>query len=203
MQLCYVFCAVVLRVLCVRCSPWDTPWSQTFFQTGEKIPRKCVNSADNVRYLRGEIKFASRKRALTPVIKGTYFLYFGCKVDDQDKSWAPHVCCTSCSSKLNDWVNRKGCSMPFAMPMIWRELTNHLTDCYFCFMPPIYTGITKNKHWTVECPNTPSAIRSVPHCERLTIPELPESFSLDWDEEEENTTVETPQPSTSKDLDFF
>jgi hypothetical protein len=43
----------------------------------------------------------------------------------------------------------------------------------------------------------------VPQCEGLPIPETPDSFSLDSDEEEENTAVETPQPSTSRDLEFF
>jgi len=47
------------------------------------------------------------KRSITPTIKKSYFLYFGCKVEDQDKKWAPHVCCTTCSSKLNAWVNGK------------------------------------------------------------------------------------------------
>jgi hypothetical protein len=31
----------------------------------------------------------------------------------------------------------------------------------------------------------------------------PNSFSLDSDEEEENTPAETPQPTTSRDLEFF
>jgi len=26
--------------------------------------------------------------------------------------------------------------MPFAVPMIWRELTNHITDCNVCIVPP-------------------------------------------------------------------
>jgi hypothetical protein len=39
------------------------------------------------------------------------------------------------------------------------------------------------------------AIRAVPQCEGLRIPELLNSFSPDCDEEEENTTEETPQPS--------
>jgi hypothetical protein len=51
--------------------------------------------------------------------------------------------------------------------------------------------------WTVEYPNIISAIRPVPHCECLLIPGHPDSFSLDCDEEEENTPEETPQPSTS------
>jgi hypothetical protein len=70
-------------------------------------------------------------------------------------------------------------------------------------VPPIQKGITKNKKWTVEYPNIPSAIRLVPHCEGLPIPELPQQFSLDCDKEEENTPEETPQRSTSRDPEFF
>jgi hypothetical protein len=103
--------------------------------------------------------------------KKAYFLYFGCKVGYQDKSWAPHMHCTSCSSKLNIWVNRKGCSLLFAVPMMWMEPTNHLTDCYFCMVPLIEKEITRKKKWIVEYPNIPSGIRPVPDCDGLPIPD--------------------------------
>jgi hypothetical protein len=70
-------------------------------------------------------------------------------------------------------------------------------------VPPIQKGIAKKKKWAVEVPNIPSAIRPVPHCERLPIPEPPDSFPLDSDEKEENTSEETLEPSTSRNLEFF
>ena len=81
----------------------------------------------------------------------------------------------SCSSKLNAWVNLKGCSMPFAVPMIWRELKNHR---HFCMAPPIQKGIIMKKEWTEEYPNTPTVIRPVPFCEGLLIPEPMTVFPL-------------------------
>jgi hypothetical protein len=57
------------------------------------MSRKCVNNPDNVCYICGEVIFASRKYPITPTIKKAYFLYFGCKVWDQDKKWAAYVCC--------------------------------------------------------------------------------------------------------------
>ena len=86
--------------------------------------------------------FASRKRRIIQTIKKAYFFYFGCKLGDQDKKWAPHVCCTTCSSKLNAWVNGKGRCMPFGVPMVWRVPSNHSTDCYFCMVPPIQNGMS-------------------------------------------------------------
>jgi len=49
----------------------------------------------------------------------------------------------------------------------------------------------------------PSAIRPAPQCESLPIPEPPNSFSLDCDDEEENTPQETSQPSTTRNPEFF
>ena len=72
-----------------------------------KISWKCVNNPDNFRYIWGEVTFAWRKCSITTTIKKAYFLYFACKVGDQDKKWAPRACCTTCSSKLNAWVNGK------------------------------------------------------------------------------------------------
>ena len=61
-----------------------------------------------------------------------YELYFGCKVGDQDKRWAPHVCCVNCSSLLSAWYKGTGSGLTFGVPMIWREPLDHSTNCYFC-----------------------------------------------------------------------
>jgi hypothetical protein len=87
--------------------------------------------------------------------------------------------------------------MPLEVPKIWREPTNHFTDCYFCTVPPIQTGITKKKKWTGEYPNLPSSTCPMPHCIGLSISEPSNSSSLDGDKEELNTPKETSQPSTS------
>ena len=70
-----------------------------------------------------------------------YKLDFGCKVGDQDKNWAPHICCTACNTELTEWLSDKRNAMPFAVPMVWREPTNHESDCDFCMTK--IKGITK------------------------------------------------------------
>ena len=126
-----------------------------------KMSRKCVNNPDNFCYICREVTFVSRKRSITPVIKKTYFLYFGCKVE-QDTKWAPQVCCTTYSSRLNVWVSRKGCFMPFGVPMVGRVPSNHSSDCYFCMVPPIQNGMSIKKINTCvsECTITNSACAS-------------------------------------------
>jgi len=116
------------------------------------MPQNCVNSSKFLLYC-GEITFLTRKRPLTPMAKKAYECYFGCKVGNQDKKWAVHVCCISCATILHEWLNNKGHSMPFALPMIWREPTNHLTDCYFCIVLPLWHGITKKKKKRLNYPN--------------------------------------------------
>ena len=99
------------------------------------MSRKYVNNPDNFCYIGGEVTFASRKCLITQTIKKAYFLYIGCKVGNQDKKWAPHVWCTTCSFKLNAWVNGKGRCMLFGVPMVWSVPSNHSTDRYFCMVP--------------------------------------------------------------------
>ena len=70
-------------------------------------------------------------------------------------------------------------------------------------LPHVQKGIGKEKKCTLQYPNVPSAIRPLPHGEGLPVPEPPNSFSLDFDEEEENTPEETQQLSKSRDLEFF
>jgi len=36
---------------------------------------------------------------------------------DQDKSWAPHICCITCVRLLTGWVNGS-CQIMFAIPLV-------------------------------------------------------------------------------------
>jgi hypothetical protein len=118
------------------------------------MPRNCLNSVDNVCYLCGEVTFAKQRKAITTIVKNTCtHLYFGCKNSDQAKSCVPHICCRRCARDLSQWLNGKRNSMPFAIPMVWREPSNHASDCYFCRVPPVSGGITKKNKWTIVYPN--------------------------------------------------
>lgn len=167
------------------------------------MPRKCKNFPDQFCYVCGSFTIKSQRRSITAEIKHLYRLYFGCPLGDQDKPWAPHVICTSCSSGLRDWANKRKKCMSFAIPMIWREPRNHDDDCYFCLVN--VTGYSsKNKHKIIY-PNCDSAMRPVPHDETLPAPAPPEEG---WEDEEmmEADTAgrdTSPQAESSSDPDFL
>ena len=75
--------------------------------------------------------------------------------------------------------------MPFVVSMIWREPTDHTSNCYFCMVPPVGKGVSKNQKWALHYPNILSAICPVPHREGLSVSDVPESFSLESNKEEE------------------
>lgn len=63
-------------------------------------------------------EFKSQRKNFTHLTKKCNELYFGYNVGDQDKSWAPPICCVG-------WVNGSR-HKPSAVPMVWREPTS---DC--------------------------------------------------------------------------
>jgi len=147
------------------------------------MSRKYVNNPDNFCYIGGEVTFASRKCLITQTIKKAYFLYIGCKVGNQDKKWAPHVWCTTCSFKLNAWVNGKGRCMLFGVPMVWSVPSNHSTDRYFC-MVPLFKMVCPWRKSTLVYPNIPSPIQHVLHGDGLPVPEPPDNFAMYSDDED-------------------
>jgi len=147
--------------------------------------RNCINSADNFCYISGEVTFARQRKAITAIVKKAYHSYLACKIGDQDTSWTPHVCCRKCATNLSQWLNGKRYAMPIAVPVVWREPSNHATDCYFCTVPPVSGGITKKKKWTIVYPNIPSALRPVLQGEGISVPEPPKEFTIDSDDEDE------------------
>ena len=83
--------------------------------------------------------------------------------------------------------------------MVWRMPRNHRTDCYFCVVPLIQNGMSMKKKSTLAYPNSPSAIRPVPHGDGLPVPEPPDNFAMYSDDEDS----EEQQPSISRDADFL
>ena len=162
------------------------------------MPHNCVNSADNFCYICGEVKFARQRKAIIAIEIKAYDLYFGSTIGDEDKSWAPHICCSKCATDISQWLNGKRHVMLFAFPMVWREPSNVATDCYFCVVPPVSVGITKKKKWSVVYPNIPSALRPFLHGEGISIPEPPKEFTIDSDDEAEGElTLGSPEPPAS------
>ena len=62
---------------------------------------------DKFCYICGELTLSRYKRNITDRIKNLYSTYFGCKVGDQDKLWAPHICCIDCVNDLTSWFSGK------------------------------------------------------------------------------------------------
>ena len=127
-------------------------------------------------------------------------------VGDQDKSWTPHICCTSCFTLLTGWL--KGTRhMTFAIPTIWREPKDHKTDCYFCMTK--ISGITAKIRHTVKYPKIPSVIRPVAHSTELPIHTAPLSWSLDdddddddYDDDEAEAVADSPNTKCDEDVEF-
>jgi len=87
--------------------------------------------------------------------------------------------------------------------MVWREPSNHSSDCYFCLTPPVASGMNRKRKQNVDYPNTPSAIRPVLHVEDLPVPEPPKEYNLNSEIEEEtrrkqDLTKKNLQVQTSK-----
>ena len=105
--------------------------------------RQCKTYPNRFCYICGELTFAKEKRSTTSHIKKMYKAYFDCHLGDQDRSWAPHVCCLTCEKTLSAWYAGKIVHMKFGATMIWREQKDHSNDCYFCQHD--FTGCTTAK----------------------------------------------------------
>ena len=94
---------------------------------------------------------------------------------DQDESWAPNFCRVTCARLPVAWPKGSRC-MPFASPMVWRELTDHVSDCYCCLTS--ITGVTAKSKHTVQFPNLLSVMRPVPHSADLPAPKPPTNMTM-------------------------
>jgi hypothetical protein len=58
-------------------------------------------------------------------IRKVYYAYFGVKLGDQHKSWAPHKVCYVCVEDRRKWSKGKKKSFRFGIPIISREPKNY------------------------------------------------------------------------------
>jgi hypothetical protein len=91
--------------------------------------------------------------------------------------------------------NKRKVSLPFAVPMVWRESTNHVNDCYFCIAQ---TEGLKGKDKKIKYPNILSAVRPVSHSDELPVSLPPQTWSL----EEKNTDDPMETVHTSSESEY-
>ena len=128
----------------------------------------CVNAPDGFCYICGEYMKKEHRFNVREFTKKAYQAYFGIKLGDQNKRWAPHKVCKNCSETLRLWTQGKVKAMRFGVPMVWREPKNHHDDCFFCMVNMSRWNRHKKGSWYH--PDIDSARRLVAHCEDVPIP---------------------------------
>uniref|UniRef100_UPI0035902CB4 uncharacterized protein n=1 Tax=Myxine glutinosa TaxID=7769 RepID=UPI0035902CB4 len=135
--------------------------------------RKCKNDPNKFCYICGKVTMPDRQSNITRFVRKSYHAYFGMKLGDQDKAFAPHICCKTCVESLRRWSHKKIECLPFGIPMVWREGRDHTNDCYFCMTN--LQGINRKNKQHLKYPDVPSAIKPVPHGPGIPIPAPPEN----------------------------
>ena len=121
---------------------------------------------------------------------------------DQDKQWAPHQICISCSSGLQNWLNKQTSAMLFAVPIIWKEPKEHIQDCYFCLVN--VKGFNRKCRIKISYANLDLLRRPVPHDASMPAPlSFKNRLDILADEVERNSDEEsTHAPSNSTDSEY-
>ena len=139
--------------------------------------RNCTSHPDSFCYICGKYTPTIQQKNLTKSVKTAYKHYFKCQVGDQDKNWAPHFRCITCSSTLIMWMNGKRKQMTFGVPMIWREQVDHYSDCYFCMTQ--LTGFSRKNKSKIVYPDCRSALKPVAHCLEIPVPNPPSNSEFE------------------------
>ncbi|GBM86111.1 hypothetical protein AVEN_167767-1 [Araneus ventricosus] len=124
--------------------------------------RRCVNHPDVFCFICEECTLKENRKTVCDFVKRVYLVYFGVMVGDQDKTWAPHQVCKTCTEHLRQWTTGKRKSEILHTDCLERT-QNHFDDCYFCLVN--ITGINRNNRSKRSYPDLVSARLPVPHSE--------------------------------------
>ena len=123
--------------------------------------RKCKLDPNVFCYICSSFTVSKQRQGITDFVKKAYLAYFGVKLGDQDKNWAPHPVCRTCVENLRQWTKQKRKTIGFAVPMVWKEEANHVDNCYFC--KTNVAGFSSKSKGNIKYPNLTSAIQPVTH----------------------------------------
>ena len=168
------------------------------------VKRPCKVSSDFFCYVCGYyISQRQKKHKIIPETKFfiAYEAYFGMKMGDQDKSWAPHFCCGSCRSTLEGWMRGSRKCMPFANPESGENLPIIMMTL---FLHSGHFHIQKDKgQKKIVYPSIPSSIAPVNHGPELPIPQPPTTHAISLtSSEDDDVDFEVDTQSSSKDSHF-
>ena len=96
----------------------------------------CLNKANPFCYVCGDFTTVAQRSTITFLLRTAYFHYFYCKIGDQDKSWAPHICCKFCYNGLTAWFHGKKAAFNFAVR--WFGKSCETTQMIVIFVQLIY-----------------------------------------------------------------
>ncbi|KAH9631001.1 hypothetical protein HF086_000727, partial [Spodoptera exigua] len=91
--------------------------------------------------------------------------------------------------------------MPFAIPALWREPSNHFNDCYFCMTD--IRGFTKKIKHNIKYPDVPSMSKPVPHSAEMPPPLPPSKNEIEVPEEPDLPNVVEYSEESSEDPEFL
>ncbi|XP_076325272.1 uncharacterized protein LOC143233190 [Tachypleus tridentatus] len=102
--------------------------------------RSCKHSPDAFCYVCGQF-IKTRAKEYSVIASAKMCEVYKAYVRDQYKPWTPHFTCKHCRKPLEaGWYRGEKRAMKFAIPRIWRELTDHSSNCYFCMVDPSNVG---------------------------------------------------------------
>ena len=143
---------------------------------------------------------SSLNRVLTIRTRKAHQQYFGCKVGDQDKPWASHMCCNSCMTALNEGRRKKGNAVCSANDLE-RNYGSRKREL-FCFTPFMKKGFNRKKNSLIEYLDIPPEICPVSHSDQLPVPEPCEIDLLCSDDAESSEESSIFEQCTSRNEEF-
>ena len=129
--------------------------------------RRCKLNPDVSCYICECFTVPEQRQNIRDFVKKAYLAYFGIKMFNQGKFWAPRKVCRACVKNLKQWTNGKRKNLSFGIPMIWREPANHVDDCYFYIVN--VAGFSSENKSKINYPNISSVMRLVPHSDNIPV----------------------------------
>ena len=91
--------------------------------------------------------------------------------------------CVKTSKSLSQGKNAK---FKFGVPMVWREPKKHVDDCYFYLVN--VKGFNKQNKQHLQYPNIHSAVRPIPHSDKVPVPIFTKLPDIDEDQLRSSTS---------------